>query len=244
MRVPVVLAVLVLAAACTPSSPIASFEDCVAAGNPAMESYPRKCAEDGKTFVEEIEVPVEGIPAYIACGDERPRGCTEEYAPVCAFKDNGIRCITAPCASVDAVIKGNACTACSDETVQGHYAGSCENNRIVVCGESQTGFSKIAEESGWICVDTCPNNYDAYTTQIGAELCIAHYGEEEINSWDTCEQSSGTCDCVKAYETTSGELIEDAQFRCVAPQYAERLLFRGGQERLDENGKASDHSAR
>ena len=34
---------------------INSFEDCVAAGNPVMESYPRQCrTEDGKHFVEEI----------------------------------------------------------------------------------------------------------------------------------------------------------------------------------------------
>ncbi len=34
---------------------IDSFEDCVAAGNPIMESYPRQCrTEDGKHFVEEI----------------------------------------------------------------------------------------------------------------------------------------------------------------------------------------------
>ena len=34
---------------------INSFEDCVADGNPVMESYPRQCrTEDGKHFVEEI----------------------------------------------------------------------------------------------------------------------------------------------------------------------------------------------
>ena len=32
-----------------------SFEDCAAAGNPVMESYPRQCrTEDGRHFVEEI----------------------------------------------------------------------------------------------------------------------------------------------------------------------------------------------
>ena len=34
--------------------PINSFEDCINAGNPAMESYPRQCRAAGKTFVEEI----------------------------------------------------------------------------------------------------------------------------------------------------------------------------------------------
>jgi hypothetical protein len=37
-------------------SPIDTFEECVAAGNPVMESYPRQCkTPDGKHFVEEID---------------------------------------------------------------------------------------------------------------------------------------------------------------------------------------------
>lgn len=33
----------------------ASFEDCVVAGNPVMESYPRQCrARDGRVFIETI----------------------------------------------------------------------------------------------------------------------------------------------------------------------------------------------
>jgi len=33
---------------------ITSFEECVAAGNPVMESYPRQCRANGQLFVEEI----------------------------------------------------------------------------------------------------------------------------------------------------------------------------------------------
>lgn len=39
--------------------PVANFEECVRAGNPVMESYPRQCrTEDGLLFVEEIDNPV------------------------------------------------------------------------------------------------------------------------------------------------------------------------------------------
>ena len=39
-----------------PCGEITSFEECVAAGNPVMESYPRQCrTEDGNLFVEEID---------------------------------------------------------------------------------------------------------------------------------------------------------------------------------------------
>ena len=36
---------------------ISSFEECIAAGNPAMESYPRKCidSKSDKTFIEVID---------------------------------------------------------------------------------------------------------------------------------------------------------------------------------------------
>ena len=33
---------------------VTTFEECIAAGNPAMESYPRQCRADGKLFVENI----------------------------------------------------------------------------------------------------------------------------------------------------------------------------------------------
>lgn len=37
-----------------PVSVIKNFEDCVAAGNPVMESYPRQCSANGQTFTENI----------------------------------------------------------------------------------------------------------------------------------------------------------------------------------------------
>lgn len=32
---------------------ITNFDECVAAGNPIMESYPEQCAANGQTFVNE-----------------------------------------------------------------------------------------------------------------------------------------------------------------------------------------------
>lgn len=39
---------------------VSSFDDCILAGNPVMESYPRQCRDEltGKLFVEEIAPPV------------------------------------------------------------------------------------------------------------------------------------------------------------------------------------------
>ena len=57
---------------------INSFEDCVRAGNPVMESYPRQCrAEDGRLFVEEIDDPVQ-VPGEDSGYREIPRGNDRE----------------------------------------------------------------------------------------------------------------------------------------------------------------------
>ncbi len=52
---------LILAfAACTSgNAQVTNFEECVAAGNPVMESYPRQCATDGQSFTEDIGNAVE-----------------------------------------------------------------------------------------------------------------------------------------------------------------------------------------
>ncbi len=227
-------ALVLLLAACEPT--VTSFEECVAAGNPVMESYPLQCRANGQTFVETVKE----TPLFTQCPQNQQQACTREYNPVCAILDNGIRCVTAPCASTNAVTDGNACMACANNA-QGYYQGACDSQTFVVCGETVTGFDprEYAAQSNGICVDICPGNFDPYMTQIGVEVCIEHYGVQEISSWQTCDRSTDTCECVKAYETTTEEPIPDAQYRCVPPQYAMRLLFRSGQDRLDENGEPS-----
>ena len=42
---------------------VTTFEECVAAGNPVMESYPRQCRAGGTTFVEAVAVPPEPAPS-------------------------------------------------------------------------------------------------------------------------------------------------------------------------------------
>ena len=64
----------------------------------------------------------------VSCKDPRPKICTQEYMPVCANKDTGVRCITTPCPSSEQVTYPNACSACADDKVYGHIAGACESN--------------------------------------------------------------------------------------------------------------------
>lgn len=51
--------------------------------------------------------------------------CTMEYNPVCATRDTGIRCITAPCPSSERKTYSTACTACADPKVSGWTKGAC-----------------------------------------------------------------------------------------------------------------------
>jgi len=55
--------VLIKKPACifTQETTITTFEECIEAGNPAMESYPRQCASDGETFIEDIGDVMEKI---------------------------------------------------------------------------------------------------------------------------------------------------------------------------------------
>ena len=64
-------------------------------------------------------------PNYVACTSPRPEVCTREYRPVCAQRDTGVRCVTAPCPSAEAVTMPNACSACSDAKVIGYVPDAC-----------------------------------------------------------------------------------------------------------------------
>jgi hypothetical protein len=65
------------------------------------------------------------LNAFTECREPRPEICYEIYAPVCASRDTGIRCITAPCPSEEQVMFSNDCTACADPHVRGYAPGQC-----------------------------------------------------------------------------------------------------------------------
>ena len=57
MKTFMLFTVTLLVSGCALVTPtkITNFEECVAAGNPAMESHPRQCRADGQTFIEELD---------------------------------------------------------------------------------------------------------------------------------------------------------------------------------------------
>jgi len=67
-------------------------------------------------------------PEMTQCPEQRSQFCTREYVPVCATRDTGIRCVTAPCPSSEEKTYGNACTACADIKVIGYRSNACEQS--------------------------------------------------------------------------------------------------------------------
>lgn len=106
---------------------VSSFEECVEAGNPVMESFPRKCSANGKTFTETIKDNPNQSSEKINCTEDQKKAeaCTLNYAPVCGYQQ--VMCITTPCEPIPTTY-GNACQACSDYGVSQYTQGACKEN--------------------------------------------------------------------------------------------------------------------
>ncbi|MBR9698851.1 hypothetical protein GOV09_00135 [Candidatus Woesearchaeota archaeon] len=86
---------------------VTNFEECLAAGNPAMESYPRQCRHGDQTFTEIIAES----DSHICTAEEKAAEiCTLDYTPVCG--DNGRT-------------YGNGCQACASGQIDSYVPGEC-----------------------------------------------------------------------------------------------------------------------
>lgn len=105
-----------------PQIVISNFEECAAAGNPVMESYPRQCrTKDGRHFVEDvppIEMPEEGLGLQVnGCA---VAGCSGQL-----------------CVSADEA--GTIMTTCEFRAEYACYKkASCEPQANGKCGWTQT----------------------------------------------------------------------------------------------------------
>ena len=91
------------------------------------------CVQLGAT---EQEVKLESTAngeRFVQCSTPRPEICYELYQPVCATRDNGVRCVTTPCPSTEVATYSNDCKACADPAVQGFVSGgACKGAELSV----------------------------------------------------------------------------------------------------------------
>ena len=102
-----VLWLLVFFIGCTTNvvedSPINSFEECVAAGYPVMESYPEQCSDGENTFTRDITPDKELVL------------CTADWNPVCG---------------IDGQTYSNQCNL-DVSNIELDYVGECKENVIL-----------------------------------------------------------------------------------------------------------------
>ncbi|MEO5927072.1 MAG: hypothetical protein ABIO72_00175 [Patescibacteria group bacterium] len=110
-----------------------SFEECVAMGNPVMESYPRQCrTTDGKLFVEDIKAVPPTPPS------NTPPPATDPEQPQAKAKDG---CIVGGCSSqICALDTGEPIiSTCEFRSEYSCYKFStCEKQKDGQCGWTQT----------------------------------------------------------------------------------------------------------
>ncbi|MDH3447002.1 MAG: hypothetical protein OEO18_02520 [Gammaproteobacteria bacterium] len=68
-------------------------------------------------------MPARAVP----CVEPRPQICTMDYTPVCATRDSGRRCVTAPCETAESATYANGCGACADPRVVYYLPGACDD---------------------------------------------------------------------------------------------------------------------
>ena len=133
-----------------PEQKITNFEECVAAGNPVMESYPRQCRAGDETFTE--------IISHVCTPEEKSAEiCTMEYNPVCG--DN-------------MKTYSNGCTACSSGEIDSWTLGECNIEGLTLeeaiaiaqnteCTEKGTltdnSFYNANSKTWWIDLDMKPD---------------------------------------------------------------------------------------
>ncbi len=115
----------------TPPLQIANFDECVAAGNPVMESYPRQCrSSDGQLFIEPIQ-PENTVPSNNEPPSSQSTGSMR--ATSCAVAGcSGQLCVSSEEAS-------SIVTTCEFRTEYACYKeAKCEVQRNGSCGWTMT----------------------------------------------------------------------------------------------------------
>ncbi len=131
---------------------------------------------------------------------EEPVFCTQQYDPVCAAFDTGLRCITAPCDTFVYKTYGNACSAGADKS-EVLFRGECGDKEgqpvqeePIICPAIYAPVCAKAKANIACVTAPCPSHeYKTY-----GNACAAN-GSKAMTSFD------GTCESIKLQNTLSYE---------------------------------------
>lgn len=157
------------------NSEVTSFEECVAAGNLVMESYPRQCRHEGVSFVEEVKPVVP--PAPPTQSPREPIACTME-AKICpdgsAVGRTGPNCEFAPCPGEEPVAW--ACDddvkICSDGSTAVRIGPSCEFSPCPVEEDPNDDYFVTCSPESRL-VEACIEIYQPVCAQAQVECITA-----------------------------------------------------------------------
>src|SRR5680860_306574 len=147
----------------TPIAIVNNFEECVGAGNPVMESYPRQCRSGDRTFVEEIGNVLEKAD-LINLDNPRPGQIISSPLVISGQGRSGPNCEFTPCSQnsilpydsgVEGVVTlGPTCPVmrvgditCNDNpyatTIQIFLSGSAKSSPFTTVNSDKNGAYKV-----------------------------------------------------------------------------------------------------
>jgi hypothetical protein len=188
-------------------------------------------ADDTDGMVDERLAFTECMP------EQRGLMCTQQYDPVCASVDTGVRCITEPCPSQQYENRGNACSACSDEKVFGYFPGTCEDMGKDTTTPPEAGGTVLADSEA---TGKCPAGQASYMSLTGL-VCMRQYSEADLRALATCT-TAAACEanesCIYPTRSTDGvQFDRTLGLRCAPQEYFNLLLHTSGAVGVDEKGE-------